>query len=325
MAHADAKEIDIDAIPVIDIGPLYDGPEGERAVGRQLLDSVQRIGFFYIANHGISEATIDRVMKVGEQFFHAPRDQKETVRVARYHRGFLPIGEATMSGAAHPDQKESFIWGWDVGPDDPDIGNSNQILAPNRWPEFLPELKPVLDDYIVRVNDIGIRLLRAFAAGLDLPHDHFVRHFDKPLTRAAIVYYPPQPVTAEEDRFGVSPHTDYGCVTILHQDMNGGLQVKNRQGDWLAAPPIPGTFVVNVGDLLHRWSNDRFVSNPHRVINSSGRERLSIPVFVDPNWDTKVDPVPAPGDNARHAPVGCAEYIHGIYQKSFAYRDGDED
>ncbi len=321
MAYAKAKEIAVDAIPVIDVAPLYDGEKGERLVGDQLLETVQRIGFFYIENHRVNQDLIERVLQVGAQFFHTPKVEKETVRVADYHRGFLPIGEATMSGAQNPDYKESYIWGWEVESADPDIEHSNRILAPNRWPPFLPELKVVLDDYIQTINALGIRLLRSFAAGLDLPHDHFVRHFDKPLTRAAIVYYPPQPAEMGESQFGVAPHTDYGCITILHQDMIGGLQVKDRNGDWLTAHPIPETFVVNIGDLLHRWSNNRFISNPHRVINASGTERFSIPVFIDPNWDMVIDPVPEPGTKVRHSSIGCAEYIYGIYQKSFAYRD----
>ena len=162
--------------------------------------------------------------------------------------------------------------------------------------------------------------MRAFAAGLDLDHDHFVRHFDKPLTRAAIIYYPPQPEAMGEQQFGVSPHTDYGCVTLLYQDGTGGLQVKGRGGDWLTAHPIPGTFVVNVGDLLHRWSNDRFISNPHRVVNASGKERFSVPVFVDPNWDTVIEPVVEKGGTAKYPAINCADYIRAIYEQSFAYR-----
>ena len=323
MAYATAKEVALDAIPVIDIAPLFDGVEGERHVGRQLLESVQKIGFFYIENHGIPQAKIDSVLETGARFFHAPREQKETVRIADYHRGFLPVGEAKMSGARKPDYKESYIWGWDVAANDPDIENSKRILAPNRWPTFQPDLRTVLDDYIETVNGLGVHLLRAFAAGLELPHDHFVQHFDKPLTRAAVVYYPPQPEDMGESQFGVSPHTDYGCVTILYQDTIGGLQVQDRNGEWLKAPPVPGTFVVNVGDLLHRWSNNRFISNPHRVVNTSGQERFSIPVFIDPNWDTVIDPVVKAGGKTRHAPIGCAEYIHEIYQRSFAYRNED--
>jgi isopenicillin N synthase-like dioxygenase len=325
MAYRRAREIDIDDIPVIDVAPIFEGPGGERAVGRQLLDTVQRIGFFYIDNHGVPRHEIDGVFDAAEKFFHASPAQKETVRIQDYHRGFLPIGEATMAGASKPDYKESFVWGWPVDAGDPDIERSRHILAPNRWPEFMPELAGVLTRYIETVNDLGVGLLRAFAAGLDLEHDHFTRHFDKPLTRAALVYYLPLAgQDLAEARFGVSPHTDYGCVTLLYQDGAGGLEVKDRNGDWLTAHPIEGTFVVNVGDLLHRWSNDRFISNPHRVVNASGRERISIPVFVDPNWDTLVEPVVEAGGATRYEAIRCADYIRGVYERSFAYRKSDD-
>ena len=320
MAYSAAKKLDIDAIPLIDVAPMFEGPAGERHVGRRLLETVDQIGFFYIEKHGVPETQVADVFSVAEKFFKAPEKDKESVRAKGTHRGFLPIGEATMPGNEHTDLKESFIWGWDVAEDDADIELSGGMLAANRWPHFLPEMSAVLMDYIDTVNTLGVRLLRAFAAGLDLEHDTFVRRFAKPLTRGAIIYYPPQPEEMSETQFGVGPHTDYGCITLLHQDETGGLQVKHRNGDWLTADPIPGTFVVNVGDLLHRWSNDRFLSNSHRVINASGRERYSVPIVVDPDWDTVIDPVTADGEEAKYAPTGCAEYIRGLYEKSFAYR-----
>lgn len=312
------------AIPVIDVSPIFKGQEGERAVGRQLRETVEEIGFFYIDHHGIPQQDIEEVFEAAGEFFRAPPADKERVRVAAHHRGFLPIGEATMSGAEKPDFKESFLWGWDVDADDPDIARSQGMLAPNQWPEFMPELADVLEAYLEAVNDLGVALLRAFAAGLDLPHDHFVRQFDKPLTRGALVYYPPLAGGSLDDaRYGVSPHTDYGCLTLLYQDAMGGLEIKGRDGDWIAAPPIDGSFVVNIGDLMHRWSNNRFMSNAHRVVNRSGRERFSIPVFVDPNWDTVIEPVVAAGEAPMYPPIGCAEYIHGVYAQSFAYRKAE--
>ena len=320
MSYAPATEVDIDAIPVIDVGPLAYGPEGEITVGRQLLKVVQEIGFFYISNHGVDPTLINEVLSQAKTFFSRPEIEKHQIRVKDVHRGFLPIGEATMSGALHKDFKESFVWGWEVAVDDPDITASRGILAPNRWPDFQPEMAPVFNCYMETINALGICLLRAFAAGLSLDHNHFTRSFSKPLTRAAIIHYPPQPKDMGAQHFGVSPHTDYGCITFLYQDGTGGLQVMNRDDKWVMANPVPNTFVVNIGDLLHRWSNDRFVSNPHRVINASGRERYSVPVFVDPDWNTIIKPVPAPGEVPHHAPITCADHIYAIYQKSFAYR-----
>ena len=166
MSYAPVTEVDIDAIPVIDVGPLADGPEGEIAVGRQLLNVVQRIGFFYVSNHGVDPALIDEVLNQAKTFFSRPEVEKNQIRVNNVHRGFLPIGEATMSGAPHEDFKESFVWGWKVAADDPDIVASRGILAPNCWPDFQPDMAPVLGRYIETINGLGICLLRAFAAGL---------------------------------------------------------------------------------------------------------------------------------------------------------------
>ena len=273
-----------------------------------------------MSNHGIDPVLIDEVLNQAKIFFARPEAEKHQVRVRKVHRGFLPIGEATMSEARHEDYKESFVWGWEVEADDPDISASRGILAPNRWPDFQPEMAPVLSRYIEKINALGICLLRAFAAGLCLEHDYFTRSFSKPLSRAAVIHYPPQPEDMGVPHFGVPPHTDYGCVTFLYQDSTGGLQVMNRDGEWITAHPVPDTFVVNIGDLQHRWSNARFISNPHKVINASGHERYSVPVFVDPDWNTMINPVPAPGETPYPEAITCADHIYSIYQKSFAYR-----
>ena len=145
------------------------------------------------------------MLNEAKTFFSRPEVEKNQIRANKVHRGFLPIGEATMSGARHEDFKESFVWGWEVATDDPDIASSRGILAPNCWPDFQPDMAPVLGRYIETINGLGICLLRAFAAGLGLKHDHFTRSFSKPLTRAAIIHYPPQPEDMGRQHFGVSP------------------------------------------------------------------------------------------------------------------------
>ena len=149
--------------------------------------------------------------------------------------------------------------------------------------------------------------------------DYFVRRFDKTVSRASIIYYPPQDAELGKQQFGVAPHTDYGCLTLLHQDMTGGLQVRNSRGEWVTALPIEGTLVVNVGDLLARWSNDRFRSNPHRVVNRSGVARYSMAMFIDPNFDTPIIPI-VEGDKPKYEPTTCGDYILSRYDDSFAYR-----
>ncbi|MBF0277314.1 MAG: isopenicillin N synthase family oxygenase [SAR324 cluster bacterium] len=320
MSYADAKIVDVSEIPVIDLEPLFNGEAGERLVGENLLSTVENVGFFYVKNHRIAQQLIDRVFEAGQEFYGAAAEQKSLVKVRDYHRGYLPIGEATMPGVKTIDLKESFIWGLDVKNDDPDIRRSQGLIAPNRWPDFMPKLKETLNEYFNASNELGKVLLRAFAAGMKLSHDYFTRSFSKPLTRGALIHYPPQPSKLGNEQFGVGPHTDYGCLTLLCQDLVGGLQVLHRNGTWITAHPIPETIVVNVGDLLHRWSNNKFLSNPHRVINASGGERFSVPVFVDPNWDTLIDPATPNGETPLYEAVRCGDYIRSRYEQSFAYR-----
>lgn len=225
-----------------------------------------------------------------------------------------------MYEQAKADLKESFIWGLDIGEDDPDYLAGNKLIGPNQWPAFMPGFRDLLVGYMDAANALGARLLRAFAVAMGEPRDRFVRRFDRPVSRGALVWYPPQDADMGEDQFGVAPHTDYGVLTLLYQDEVGGLQVMSNDGEWLMAHPIPGTFVVNVGDLLARWTNDRFRSTEHRVVNSSGRERFSVAVFVDPNHDTIIDPVVTDDAAALYPPVTCGDYILGRFNDSFAYR-----
>jgi len=184
-------------------------------------------------------------------------------------------------------------------------------------------MKAALDRYYAAVSAAGAKLLRAVALALELPENFFVARYAKPLSRGSVIYYPPQPPQLGAEQFGVSAHSDYGCLTILSQDSTGGLQVRNRAGEWIAAPPVADTFVINIGDLLARWTNDLFVSTPHRVVNTSGRARQSIALFHDPHYDTVIETLPtclAPGETPRYAPTTCGEYVKGRFDAAFAYR-----
>ena len=320
MAYATAREIDRSEIPVIDLTELT-GDNGVSAVAEALTRAAEEVGFFYVSNHGIPQEQIDAMLAMTRGFFALPADQKRAVAVNDYHHGFIEIGEAKMYAGANVDLKESFVWGLDVEEDDPDTVAGNRLIGPNGWPAEIPEMRGCLVDYMDACNALGVRLLEAFAVSIGEPRDRFVQRFDRPISRGALIYYPPQDADLGAEQFGVAPHTDYGCLTLLYQDDTGGLQVQGLDGEWLTALPIPGTFVVNVGDLLARWTNDRFTSTPHRVINASGRERYSTVVFVDPNHDTMIDPVVRPGEAARYEPVTCGAHILDRYDTSFAYRN----
>ncbi len=302
MPYADVKRIESTEIPVVDLAaPL---PQ----VAAEMLRASEAIGFFYVKNHGIGRELLDAVSAQAREFFARPAEQKLEVRVRDYHRGFIPTGEAKMYEQARVDLKESFIWGLERAPE------------PNRWPASQPAMRAVLERYFAECNALGFRLMRAFAVALDIDADYFVRHIDRPISRGSLIHYPPQPPFLERDQFGVAPHTDYGCLTLLYQANVEGLEVLGKNREWLTAHPIEDSFVVNVGDLLARWTNDRFASTPHRVVNRSGRERLSIAMFVDPNDEAVVEPVCRPGEAARYPPVTCGAYIRQRFDAAFEYR-----
>ncbi len=321
MAYATAKAVTADFIPVIDIGPLRDGSDAA-GVGHALHRASSDSGFIYIRNHGIEAAAIDAARAEALAFFRSPETQKQAVRVSGAHRGWLASGGAKMGDDTAPDLKESFIWGYEDAegrtPED------HPLRGPNRWPQGRPALKAAATVWFKDAHAVAAHLMRGFALGLDLPEDFFLRSAAQPMSRASFVYYPPQPETAGAGRFGVGPHTDFGVLTVLAQDDVGGLQVQDLAGDWVAAPPIRDTLVVNVGDLLARWTNDAYRSTPHRVVNASGRERLSLVLAYDPEPQTLIDPraVFGAGVETPHAPITCGDYLEQRFARAFAYRKG---
>ncbi len=319
MAYAQAKKVEQDIIPVIDISPLRDGSNA-KGVADALHSASLELGFIYIKGHGIPQKTIEAARQTAYSFFHSSEAQKESVKVSAEHRGWLAQGGAKMQDDAKADLKESFIWGFeDAAGKTP---NDHSLRGANQWPEFLPQMQVCAMDYFTRVHEVAHHLMRGFALGLDLDEDFFLRTSSKPLSRASFVYYPQQPEELGENQFGVGPHTDFGVLTVLCQDDVGGLQVEDINGEWIEAPPIEGTLIVNVADLLARWTEGAYKSTPHRVVNSSGRERLSLVLAFDPDPETMIDSreVFGPKHQAREEPITCGDYLTWRFNKAFSYR-----
>lgn len=321
MAYARARQLDPKLIPVVDISGLRDGTD-TKAVAGQLHDASQNLGFIYVKGHGIPDAAIANARSVAYEFFRSPEQQKSTVKVSNAHRGWLGRGGAKMQDDAKADLKESFIWGYEDAtgqlPDD------HELRGSNLWPEFLPALHEHSMSYFGHAHDVAHHLMRGFALGLDLPEDFFLRTASRPLSRASYVYYPAQPEDMGDEQFGVGPHTDFGVLTVLCQDSVGGLQVQDVSGDWIEAPPIEGTLIVNVADLLARWTGGAYKSTPHRVVNSSGRERLSLVLAFDPDPETVIDARNVFGSafEASDPPITCGDYLTWRFNRAFAYRKG---
>ena len=307
------------SIPVIDISPLQNESDSAlRSVGKELRAASETDGFFYVAGHGVDSDVISSTFETAKQFFSLPKEKKAEIQMSDTHRGFLSIGGSTMEGYSSADQKESFIWGIDEDLENLSSEDQNQLIAPNRWPNEPADMRSVLNTFFDEVHNCSRKILRALAVSLDESPDFFTRNFNRPTSRGSLIYYP---ATEENSNgYGVSPHSDFGCLSMLLQG-GPGLNAQSADGNWYEVEPIPNTFVANIGDLMSRWSNGRFRSVPHFVVNKGGQARYSIVVFVDPDSHTVIDPILHNGEAAQFEPITCDAYISGRFNRSFAYRN----
>jgi len=311
-------------IPIIDLDGVR---RGDRAALTRTAAAIRSactgVGFFYVSHHGVPEAVIAEAVEQARTFFALPLERKREVSVNARHRGFNALGDALMYEAKRPDHKEFYSMGLELPEDDPDVVAGEPLRGPNNWPKGMPTFRAALTAYYEAMGACGADLLRCVALSLDRPEDFFVSRYRKRLQRTQIIYYPPQPPELGDDQFGVAPHSDFGCITLLWQDQNGGLEVLERSSrKWIPAQPIPGTLVVNVGDLLERWTNNLYASTPHRVVNRSGRERYSIATFYDPDFKAVIDPrdLGFAAEEIRTTPTTAGAHILGRIEKSFGYR-----
>jgi len=318
---AKAKSTDASMIPVIDVSGAVNRNDIQ-GVADAIYKAATDHGFFYISGHGIPQSLIDQAFAVSKDFFALKAASKQTVSVDTHQRGWMAQGMSHLSGAATHDLKEVFFWGTETEAHDPDVLAGKPMVAVNQWPsDTFPRLQKDLLPYYNALCDVACHVMAAIAVSLNQKADFFDACYEKPLARGQLVYYPPSTAADEaEQRFGVAPHTDFGVLTLLLQDNSGGLQVQNKSGEWIEAPPIVGTLVCNIGDLLARWSNNRFASTLHRVVNRSARARYSIPVFFDPHTDTIIDPVDlgVSKQKSEYDPVTAGQHISSRNKKSFS-------
>lgn len=321
-----AKRLRFDRIPVIDFGPFFqDDRTAMLETARRLRDVCIQIGFFYVTNHGVSAAMIGRVLRETKRFFALPLDQKMAYDIARIgrHRGYVPIGALSADPNAQTDQQEGYEIALELPEDDPDYRAGSYIYGPNVWPEEVPAFRDEIYAYFEEMLRLGRVLFHGFALSLGLPEDYFADKIDKPMAQLRLVRYPPQEESEiDADEIGVGAHTDYECFTILWQS-DVGLQVQNPCGEWIEAPPVADTFVINIGDMMQRWTNDLFASTPHRVINTSEEERYSLPFFFGANYNTVVRPLEVcagPDNPPRYPPTKCGYWTENMHTYSYAYR-----
>ncbi|HEX3547737.1 MAG TPA: 2-oxoglutarate and iron-dependent oxygenase domain-containing protein [Mycobacterium sp.] len=305
------------SVPVVDIGGLRSPDLAERErVAEQVGKAAREIGFLYVSGAGVNDALFDRLLASTTEFFALPIEEKmrSYIGLSTCHRGYVPVGEEGVE-TGMPDLKEAFDTALDLPADDPDYLAGNPMLGPNVWPE-LPGFGEAVTAYYQAVLDVGHRLLWALAVALGEDPDTFTRHATKTPSQLRLVHYPYNPDA--EDRLGIGAHTDYECFTLL-KATSAGLEVMNGAGAWIDVPPIPGTFVVNIGDMLELWTNGAFVATSHRV-RKVKEERFSFPLFFNVDYHTEVKPLPrfASGDGARPA-LRAGEHLFAQTAQTFAY------
>lgn len=318
--HAD--RMDFSEIPIIDIGAMQgDDPVAKMAAAKAVRDAAINVGFFYIRNHGIPEAVIEAAHRSAERFYDLPGEVKRQYDVAltKRHKGYVPVGGLSADPTIM-DLQEGYEVGLELPADDPDHLAGNALLGPNVWPAEMPEFQRDVYGYFEEAMALGKRLYRLFALSVGMEEDFFEPLITRPCAQLRMLYYPDtDPKDAE---VGIGAHTDYESFTLLWQSQQG-LQVQNRAGQWIEAPPIPGTFVINIGDMMMRWTNDLFVSTPHRVLNISGKKRYSMALFFAANHDTIVECLPSCTDEAnppRYPPTHFGYWIENMHSYSYAYR-----
>ena len=280
-------------IPVIDVSALVSGKEGRDEVAGRIGQACRAWGFFYIVGHGVDEHLQRRLEEVSRQFFAQDLETKLEIKMSlgdRAWRGYFPVGGELTSGK--PDLKEGIYIGAELEDDHALVIAGTPLHGPNPFPADIPQFRETALAYMAAMTTLGHSLMAGIALSLGLEESYFFnRYTSDPLILFRIFNYPPQPLNNEsESNLGVGEHTDYGLLTILRQDMSGGLEIKIKSR-WVAAPPIPNSFVCNIGDMLDRMTGGRYLSTPHRVRNLAGHNRLSFPFFFDPNFSAEVRPI----------------------------------
>jgi isopenicillin N synthase-like dioxygenase len=318
-------------IPVIDFAPAFSAtPGGLEAVARQVERASESVGFFYLAGHGVPDAVVDAAFAASRELHALPDAEKQRLKLNENNIGYLPVnqsiqGASTIHKATRPNYNESFFISHDRPADHPDVLAGTPLRGRNQWPEGHERMRAAMVTYFKTLEAVGERMLPVLARALGMPAEHFAPFFaDEAHINLRFLHYPPQDI-ADDEQFGQGPHTDNSFITILARTEVPGLAVRLPSGEWLAPPLIPGTFLVNLGNMMKRWSNDRFLSTPHAVLNESGTDRYSIAFFYSPHIATRIECLPSctgPDDPPRYPPAVYGDLVLEFYNANYFHRKG---
>ena len=318
MAITIKKKSNLDEIPIIDIEPLIDNANILKQTGKKIRDACKNFGFFYIKNHNIPKSHIDTLIPAIQKFFNLPFEDKMKIHInnSRIFRGYTPLGEEFTDNSY--DWHECVDFGLEIKKND---SNYRKLLGPNQWPQGQDNFRKVLEMHWDLMIKLGKKITQGLAISLDLSKDYFLPFMDKSHSYMRVSHYPPNNRNHKKNiGEGIGSHIDYGFLTILTQDTIGGLQIKNHNDEWLNAPIIPGTLLINIGHMIQRWSNNYYKATVHRVILPKNN-RYSIPFFFEPNFDTVVSPLEkfCDKDNRPHyKPLHFGDYLIDTFKNSYS-------
>ena len=320
-------------IPVIDYGPYFAGEPGALdALAGQLRHACENIGFLYVKNHGVPQETIDRGFAASKRFHALPLEEKLKLRLNENNIGYMPMnasvqGASTVHKATKPNQNESFFVSHDRAADHPDVLAGLPLRGRNQWPAGMDDLRADMMAYFAAVNAMCDRMLPPFAVALGLPADFFAPFFaNEAHANLRFLHYPPQEDWSE-NTFGAAPHTDNSFMTALARNDVPGLAVRLPSGEWFSPPVIEGTFLINLGNIMRRWSNDRFLSTPHGVINETNADRYSIAYFHSPNPASTIECPPgcvSAENPARYPSAVYRDLVLEFYRKNYFHQKGHD-
>ena len=300
-----ARKLAFTDVPVVDLAPVWSrGEAGRRKVAGEIAEACGRVGFFYVKNHGISSLDVCDIFRTSADFHNLPLDAKMEVSVTsnNHSQGYLHGMTKGNDKSISENLQEAFQIKRPLADDDPELLAGKPLHGKIPWPSAMPDLKPRMMAYYDKVNALSYELLALFEMALDMPAEKLKQYFRKDMNSLRLLHYPPQKPDEDGEHLGARAHTDTNAFTVMAQDANGGLEIRNRENEWVAVPPIAGTLVVNVGEVLKVWSDGVFSSTLHRVINRSGRRRYSIPFFMYPSYDALIHPLLKNPDPSNIAP-----------------------
>ncbi|WP_340600947.1 isopenicillin N synthase family dioxygenase [Acinetobacter sp. HZNU-JH01] len=311
-------------LPVINITPLYDVSHPEYAkVCHQIDQACREWGFFYISGYKANQ--LPYVYDLAKQFFSKPLLEKLQLDIQKNkntHRGYGALGVEQLNPDLPEDFKEIFDMGVHLDHNHPDVVNQEPLRGPNVYPN-IENWETVMQGYFDEMLELAKVLLNAMSHAIGLPQNYFEHCLKDSLCFFRLIHYPPTLDNTDKASFNAGTHTDYGCVTILAQDEIGGLQVQDVHGQWIDAPPIPDTYVINIGDMMARWSNDTYKSTPHRVSSPKGKQRFSFPFFIQPSPHTVIQCLPncfSHSNPAKYSPITSMEYLQSRFSATYKHR-----